>query len=345
MESPTAGTVGFDGRPVAGQRPSARNVAMVFQSYALYPHLTARHNMALPLAMRRLNWVQRLPGVNRLLPSARRINREIAEQVARTAQVLDITPLLDGKPSQLSGGQKQRVAVGRALVRQPRVFLLDEPLSNLDAKLRVQMRAELVEVHRRFGVTMIYVTHDQAEAMTMSDSIAVMLDGRIAQCGAPETLYDRPETLDVAQFVGTAPMNVLTVPVHDGRLADPVRHAAVEPAPPGTRITLGIRPEDVTLTDAGQGHLAAIVERREYTGGGALAFTRLPDGTRIQVQVPAAQAGAIGDAGTALGLRLALARVHLFDPRTGQRLAARLRSPEDSAPVRPAPLAGGHGLG
>ena len=341
LERPSSGGVAFDGRPVGGQRPSARNVAMVFQSYALYPHLTARQNMALPLAMRRLTWVQRLIGLNRLLPSARRVNREIADQVARTAQVLDIAALLDRKPGQLSGGQKQRVAVGRALVRQPRAFLLDEPLSNLDAKLRVQMRAELVEVHRRFGVTMLYVTHDQVEAMTMSDRIAVMLNGRIAQCGAPETLYERPETLEVAQFVGTTPMTALTVPVDgDGRLGGPVRGLAVEPNPPGRRVTLGVRPEDAALVPPPDGHLTAALARQEYVGGGILAFARLADGAVMQVQVPAAEATATGAADGLLGIRLAAARVHLFDPLTGRRLPGRLR---DAGAASAHPRIGVHG--
>src|SRR6185312_270962 len=173
-------------------------VAMVFQSYALYPHLSVFDNVALPLRTRRLSFAQRLPFVGRALPGRGSLEKAIRAEVEQAACMLDIAHLLHRKPGQLSGGQRQRVALARAMVRHPAVFLMDEPLSNLDASLRVQMRAEIAELHRKLGATFVYVTHDQTEAMTMSDRVAVMLDGEIAQIGAPQTLYTEPGTRRVA---------------------------------------------------------------------------------------------------------------------------------------------------
>jgi len=209
LERNDSGSITIGSRRVDALPARDRDIAMVFQSYALYPHMTVAENIGLPLTMRRMNAWQRLPGLGALLPGTRAARKSVARDVAEAAQALDIGALLQRKPSQLSGGQKQRVALGRAMVRHPAAFLLDEPLSNLDAKLRVQMRAELTELQRRLGATMIYVTHDQSEAMTMSDRVAVMLAGKLQQVAPPRQLYDDPETLQVAEFVGSPKINVL----------------------------------------------------------------------------------------------------------------------------------------
>ena len=228
LERNDAGSITIGTRRVDALPARDRDIAMVFQSYALYPHMTVAENIGLPLTMRRMNVWQRLPGLGALIPGTRAARKSIAQDVAEAAASLDIGPLLQRKPSQLSGGQKQRVALGRAMVRHPAAFLLDEPLSNLDAKLRVQMRAELTELQRRLGATMIYVTHDQSEAMTMSDRVAVMLAGKLQQVAPPRKLYDDPETLEVAEFVGSPKINVL--PVDGGFHA--VRPEAMEVVPP-----------------------------------------------------------------------------------------------------------------
>ena len=209
LETPDGGTIRIGGRSVDGVPPKRRDVAMVFQSYALYPYMTVRQNLALPLEMRRLSTIERLPLVGRLLPGARRKRRQIEADVTAVAAALSIAHLLERRPAQLSGGQRQRTALGRAMVRHPQVFLMDEPLSNLDANLRVEARTEIAELHRRLKTTFIYVTHDQAEAMTMADRVAVMLDGEIIQVAPPQQIYDGPAELRVAQFIGTPKINVL----------------------------------------------------------------------------------------------------------------------------------------
>lgn len=203
------GQVAIDGVAVDNLPPKKRDVAMVFQSYALYPYMTVAQNMALPLIMRRLSWVQRLPLIGRWWPGSSVVRRELEDEVNQVAQSLGLGALLQRRPAQLSGGQRQRVALGRAMVRRPKVFLMDEPLSNLDAKLRVDTRAEIADLHRRLGTTFVYVTHDQVEAMTMSDRVALMMGGRILQLGTPQSLYDDPKDLRVAEFIGTPKVNVV----------------------------------------------------------------------------------------------------------------------------------------
>lgn len=248
LELQSAGDVRIDGVTVDGIRPSARNLAMVFQSYALYPHLSAFDNIAVPLRMRRLSAIERLPFFGALLASRRRKERSIRHDVAKVAEQLDIAHLLRRKPAQLSGGQRQRVAVGRAIVRQPVAFMFDEPLSNLDAKLRVQMRAELAQLHRRLNTTFIYVTHDQAEAMTMSSRIAVMIGGELVQVGTPTEIYDNPHDIRVAEFIGSPKINILNGHLHkDGRVE--VLGAALRlacSAAPGV-CRIGVRPERIEL--------------------------------------------------------------------------------------------------
>jgi multiple sugar transport system ATP-binding protein len=252
LDVQTSGSLSIGDRVVDGMRPKRRDVAMVFQSYALYPHMTVAANMGLPLRMRRLSPWQRLPLVGRLLPGTTLILAKIEGDVRRTAEALSIDHLLDRKPGQLSGGQRQRVAVGRAMVRQPAVFLMDEPLSNLDAKLRVQMRAEIKELHNRLGVTFVYVTHDQSEAMTMSDRVAVMLDGELLQVAPPQQIYADPDDRRVAEFIGSPKINLLDARVREPGVAVVAGTGFSVPAAIaiGTELSLGIRPEVFHLVDA-----------------------------------------------------------------------------------------------
>lgn len=209
LETQTTGDVEIDGRVVNEVRPSRRDLAMVFQSYALYPHLTVRQNLVTPLQLRDMNFWQRIPLLGYLAPGRRAKMSKIEDDMRKAAEILKIEPLLHRKPGQLSGGQRQRVALGRAMVRNPAAFLMDEPLSNLDAALRVHMRAELSELHRALGATFVYVTHDQAEALTMSDRMAVMMDGDILQVGPPDEVYEDPRDIRVAEFIGSPKMNIL----------------------------------------------------------------------------------------------------------------------------------------
>lgn len=269
LEVHDAGSVWIGERAVDGLRPKRRDVAMVFQSYALYPHMTVAANMALPLRMRRLSALQRFPFLGRLLPGAAQIAAEIELEVTRTAKSLGIGLLLARKPGQLSGGQRQRVAVGRAMVRHPAVFLMDEPLSNLDAKLRVQMRAEIKELHQRLGVTFIYVTHDQAEAMTLSDRVAVMLEGELLQVAPPQQIYADPDDRRVAEFIGSPKINMLEGVVREQGLID-VAGSTLSVgghALPGAHLTVGIRPEAFQLADhGGQDALTGSVRMIEHMG-------------------------------------------------------------------------------
>ena len=209
LENQSTGDVQIDGNVVNNTRASERDLAMVFQSYALYPHLTVQQNLMVPLKLRRLSILERFPIIGWFMPNRRSKLDEIVSKVQAASETLQITHLLDRKPGQLSGGQQQRVAVGRAMVREPVAFLMDEPLSNLDAGLRVHMRAEISELHRDLKTTFIYVTHDQAEALTMSDRMAVMMDGEILQLDTPHEIYNNPSTIRVAEFVGSPKINIL----------------------------------------------------------------------------------------------------------------------------------------
>jgi multiple sugar transport system ATP-binding protein len=269
LESQDAGSVTIGGKSVDGLRPKQRDVAMVFQSYALYPHMTVAGNMALPLRMRRLTFWQRLPLIGRALPRTALIQNEIETEVGNTAKLLGIDHLLARKPGQLSGGQRQRVAVGRAMVRHPAVFLMDEPLSNLDAKLRVQMRTEIKELHRRLGVTFIYVTHDQTEAMTLSDRVAVMLEGELLQVAPPQEIYADPDDRRVAELIGSPKINILQGIVREqGWVAVGDGAFAIDTTQPiGSALTLGIRPEALRLCEHGvRGSLQGSVRLVEHMG-------------------------------------------------------------------------------
>ena len=271
LELQDAGTVAIGGMPVDHLRPHERKIAMVFQNYALYPHMSVFDNIAMPLVMSKLTLAERIPLLRMLSSRRRRLMQEVGDDVQAVAAQLRIESLLHRRPAQLSGGQRQRVALGRAMVRRPDVFLMDEPLSNLDAKLRVHMRTELAELHARLGATFIYVTHDQVEAMTMSDRVAVMEGGRILQLGTPDELYAAPATARVAQFIGSPAINMLPARVGPlGRvevagLVLPLRVAL----PPDSTMTVGVRPEAVVPSrmpadDAAT--LRAVLRRSENLG-------------------------------------------------------------------------------
>ena len=281
LEHPSAGSVTIDGRDVTSVPPEQRDLAMVFQSYALYPHKSVRENLAFGLRVRRV------------APA------EIARRVEAVARSLGLEPLLDRRPAQLSGGQRQRVALGRAIVREPRAFLFDEPLSNLDPQLRGAARAELVELHRRLGATMVYVTHDQEEAMTLGQRIAVLNAGRIEQAATPAELYARPATVFVAGFVGSPSMNILDVP----RLASLSLTAAAPPA----ATSAGVRPHDVRLTKAADGGArVAVIEPL----GHAQILHLVAGDLRVVAVAPSHQAWEIGDT---VSVAVDPGSVHWFD--------------------------------
>ena len=300
----TGGDVRIGGRSVRGVHPKDRDIAMVFQSYALYPNLSVRRNIGFGLEMRKV-------------PAAER-DRAVRE----VAKLLQIENLLDRKPSQLSGGQRQRVAIGRALVRTPEVFLFDEPLSNLDAKLRMEMRTELKRLHQMLQTTMVYVTHDQIEAMTLATRIAVMRDGRIEQLGTPEEIYNRPATLYVATFVGAPPMNLMDGTAEGGSLmlgdiAVPLpveRYALLKE---GQRLVLGIRPEALQL---GRGRGIAIDARAEVVEltGPELVVSANAGGQHIVACLPSQSRV---EPGQVLPLSFEADMMHLFDADTGRRIA------------------------
>ena len=249
LENQSTGDVEIDGNVVNNTRASERDLAMVFQSYALYPHLTVQQNMLVPLKLRRLSKLERFPIIEWLMPNRRSKLDEIMKKVQEASETLQITHLLDRKPGQLSGGQQQRVAVGRAMVREPVAFLMDEPLSNLDAGLRVHMRAEISELHRDLKTTFIYVTHDQAEALTMSDRMAVMMDGEILQLDTPNEIYNNPSNIRVAEFVGSPKINILqgecdekgNINCFGIKITDSIKLAQKG------NISVGIRPEHMEL--------------------------------------------------------------------------------------------------
>ncbi|MBZ6078429.1 ABC transporter ATP-binding protein [Microvirga puerhi] len=299
LEPQTSGSISIGGVSIDHLRPHERRVAMVFQSYALYPHMSVFSNIALPLTMQRLSLWERLPLIKLLSSRRRRVMPEIAREVRAIAEQLQIEHLLDRRPARLSGGQRQRVALGRAMVRHPDVFLMDEPLSNLDAKLRVHMRTELAELHQRLKTTFIYVTHDQVEAMTMSDRVAMMDAGRILQLGTPTELYERPINIKVASFIGSPAINLLKAKVgHDGYIELMDRRLTLQtPLEPGADVTLGIRPEAMFPASSeeirtGRASLPASLRRKENLGsefilhfdvaGPASVVARVPAGPVVQ---------------------------------------------------------------
>jgi multiple sugar transport system ATP-binding protein len=294
LESPSAGELFVGDRCVTRLRPAQRDVAMVFQSYALYPHLSVAGNIGFGLRRSRpRSLIQQLQDglheAGRGLPAALRVpsrrEERIERRIAEVAETLELTPLLERRPKELSGGQKQRVALGRAIAREPAVFLMDEPLSNLDAKLRTGTRAQIVELQRRLGTTTLYVTHDQVEAMTMGHRIAVLNQGHLQQLGSPLELYQWPSNLFVAQFIGSPPMNLLPVRAVGGAqlqlgskrflVEEPLASALAEHA--GEELTAGLRPEHLVLAPATNRNLAAEVTHLEALGNELLVSARLQD--------------------------------------------------------------------
>jgi multiple sugar transport system ATP-binding protein len=310
LESISGGRLSIDGRVVNDIAPKDRDIAMVFQSYALYPHMTARENMAFALKL------QRLP------------KGEIESRVREAAAILGIEELLDRKPRQMSGGQRQRVAVGRAIVRKPRVFLFDEPLSNLDAKLRVQTRREIARLHRQLAATMIYVTHDQVEAMTLGDRIVVLDHGRVQQVGTPMELYARPHNVFVAGFIGSPAMNFVpgVIEWRDDDVMFRARRGALslplpgdwkrDGAPDGRDVLLGIRPEDIGIADGGP--LTARVEMLEPLGSELVLEVRVGEHELTIRSAPIA----LPQVGKDVHLAIDLRRAHLFEPTSGESLRA-----------------------
>ncbi len=294
---------------------------MVFQSYALYAHLSVFDNMAVPLRMRRLNMWQRLPLLRWLLPQTRRIERAVHDEVGKVADLLGLNDLLHRKPSQLSGGQRQRVAVGRAIVREPKAFLFDEPLSNLDAKLRVHMRGEIAQLHRRLGATFIYVTHDQAEAMTMSTRIAVMMGGEILQIGSPDDIYDKPIDLRVAEFIGSPKINVFEGRIvnHDTIAMAGINLPIAAEGLADERIKIGIRPESLRLSPVSEAKLTGTVRHKENLGSEVLLHLALPNTQDDVIMRVDHHEGKLIHLDERVGLDFSMSSLHLFD-LTGRRL-------------------------
>jgi lactose/L-arabinose transport system ATP-binding protein len=300
LETITGGELDIGDKRMNDVDPSRRGIAMVFQSYALYPHMTVRENMGFAL---------RFAGVPK---------PEIEKQVAEAARILELEPLLNRRPKELSGGQRQRVAIGRAIVRHPQVFLFDEPLSNLDAELRVHMRIEIARLHKELATTIIYVTHDQVEAMTLADKIVVLRDGAVAQVGSPLTLYDDPDNLFVAGFIGSPKMNFLKGIVEGGVVRLPEHGNQTIPlaarAANGSEVTVGLRPE--YFKAGGASHLDLTVEMVEHLGSESYAYARYGEGDLLTI---ATQNDRDLRAGSRLSARFDPARALLFDP-AGQRI-------------------------
>jgi multiple sugar transport system ATP-binding protein len=343
LEEATEGRVAIGGRDVTDLAPRHRDIAMVFQTYALYPHMTVRQNLGYGLKVRRTAKAQ------------------VQRRVDEVAELLGLTDFLDRRPSQLSGGQRQRVAMGRAIAREPQAFLMDEPLSNLDAKLRVGMRASLAQLHDRLGVTTVYVTHDQIEAMTLGQRVAVMRDGRLLQVDTPHRLYAEPRDLFVAAFIGSPAMNLVEATIDDegvvfGQYRVPLERG--RPRPRGRRVVLGIRPE--TFEDAAfaqRGKPTIDVETRVVEDLGSDAHVLFPVSARRisaeSLQAEAEEATLLADEeslftaridprtlaepGRRLTLALDPARFHFFDPATGDALVP--AAPEASADELPAEAA------
>ena len=313
LETVTSGTLRIGERIVNDVAPKDRDVAMVFQNYALYPHMTVAENLAFALRLRGMG------------------KADIGRRVGEAARVLELEAVLDRRPAQLSGGQRQRVALGRALVRQPQVFLLDEPLSNLDAKLRAGMRVEIARLHQALGTTMVYVTHDQVEAMTLGQRIVVMRDGQVQQIDTPMALYERPANRFVASFLGSPAMNIAAgvLARADGRLGLRMAGGAWLPIPAGARLPealegrelhLGVRPEHLLRADGGGGDdaFSATVDVVEPVGSEVYVNLRLGEWPLVARLPPG---GDLPRPGESLPLRLSPAHLHLFDPDSGEVLA------------------------
>ncbi|MEM1078909.1 MAG: sn-glycerol-3-phosphate import ATP-binding protein UgpC [Pseudomonadota bacterium] len=300
LETITSGEIAIGGERANEKEPMDRDIAMVFQNYALYPHMSVRQNMGYGLK------IAGLP------------KDEINRKVEEAAKLLQLEALLDRKPRQLSGGQRQRVAMGRAIVREPAVFLFDEPLSNLDAKLRVQMRLEIRELQDKLGITSLYVTHDQVEAMTMADRMIVMNGGVAEQIGTPLEVYETPRTLFAAQFIGSPAMNVLDARVESGSLILGQVRLCERQVPDGP-IKIGLRPEHLYTDDAGP--IAATIQMSEPLGANTLLHGQLTEGGGpLTVSLPGVHP--VGDRQTQMRFSISQENIHVFDPASGHRLEA-----------------------
>jgi lactose/L-arabinose transport system ATP-binding protein len=302
LEEVTDGEISIKGRDVTDLDPSDRGIAMVFQSYALYPHMSVRENLAFGLKM------------------AKTDAAEIKRRVDEAAGILKIDHLLERRPGQLSGGQRQRVAIGRAIVREPDVFLFDEPLSNLDAELRVSMRIEIARLHRELGNTMIYVTHDQTEAMTLADQIVVLRNGRVEQSGSPREIYENPSNMFVAGFIGSPRMNFLkAVGQGSGRFDIAAKNFEDQGLPAslarGTEFMIGIRPEHIVIGEASDRSITARVEFFEYLGGTRYIYCALEDGQNLVVEQ---RAGPDIEPGAVIALDLSSSQRLFFDAEGGR---------------------------
>lgn len=315
LETISDGEVIIDGQTVNNVSPSDRGIAMVFQSYALYPHMTVKENMSFGLRL------------------AKRPKEEIEQRVGEAARILKLEPLLDRLPKQLSGGQRQRVAIGRTIVRNPKVFLFDEPLSNLDAELRVQMRVEISKLHEQLGNTMVYVTHDQVEAMTMADKIVVLRDGRVEQVGAPLELYHNPVNQFVAGFIGSPRMNFLNAKVlqMDGTKAqlqlsggEQFSMTLDRPVKVGDVLLMGIRPEHLLIGEVGDVNIALNVDVVEALGGTTFAYTQYAGEDQVVV---VADGSHIIPRGKTIEVSFKLDHVHLFDTSTAGSLLQQQKAP------------------
>ncbi len=299
LEEPTDGEIWIGDRMVNDDLPKDRDIAMVFQNYGLYPHMTVRENIAYPLKVRNV-------------PKA-----EWDDRIKLAATRVQLTELLDRKPRQLSGGQRQRVALARAIVREPKVFLMDEPLSNLDAKLRVSTRAELKHLQHELATTTIYVTHDQIEAMTLADRVAVMNFGVIQQLATPEDIYDNPANMFVAGFIGSPSMNLVRGETNNGAFIADTMHVPGIGGGTRTGIVLGIRPEDLSVVEAGQGDFDAPVYATELTGESTLV-TVTSGGQHISARGPRHMRKEIDEL---VGIKAVTTHAHLFDGTTEKRIA------------------------
>ncbi|WP_068431713.1 ABC transporter ATP-binding protein [Piscicoccus intestinalis] len=304
LEEVNGGKIWIDDRDVTDLSPKDRDVAMVFQNYALYPHMSVADNMGFAL---------KIAGVDK---------GEIRRRVEEAAKILDLTQYLERKPKALSGGQRQRVAMGRAIVREPKVFLMDEPLSNLDAKLRVQTRTQIASLQRRLGITTVYVTHDQVEAMTMGDRVAVLKDGLLQQCDSPRRMYDHPNNVFVAGFIGSPAMNLFDVQIVDGgvkfgSLTHPVERDILAKAQ-GDHVTLGVRPEDLDPT-TGDG-LPIVIDVVEELGADAYIYGNLEEGPVDKPIIARVDGRRPPMKGETLRFAPKEDHVHLFDAQSGVRL-------------------------
>ncbi|MGW7413144.1 ABC transporter ATP-binding protein [Streptomyces sp. NPDC054863] len=325
LEDVNGGAIRIGDRDVTHLPPKDRDIAMVFQNYALYPHMSVADNMGFAL---------KIAGVNKA---------EIRKKVEEAAKILDLSEYLDRKPKALSGGQRQRVAMGRAIVREPQVFLMDEPLSNLDAKLRVSTRTQIASLQRRLGITTVYVTHDQVEAMTMGDRVAVLKDGLLQQVDSPRNMYDRPNNLFVAGFIGSPAMNLVEVPITDGGVkfgnsVVPVSRAALSAAADkgDTTVTVGVRPEHFDIVELGGGEaakslskdtsdapagLAVSVNVVEELGADGYVYGSAEVGGEHKDLVVRVNGRAVPDKGTELHVVPRPGEMHVFSTKTGERLS------------------------